>query len=210
MAERKTIRVMIVDDHPVVRSGLRSMLGTESDLAVAGEAENGQEAIRRFRELTPDVTLMDLRMPGMSGVATIEAIRAEFPNARMIVLSTFDTDEDVYRAVRAGAQGYLLKEAYLHELVDAIRTVHAGGRRIPSAIAERLAERMTSPELSPRELEVLHLVVRGESNKRIAAALNISEATVKGHVNNIFIKLGVSDRTEAAMTALQRGIVQLE
>lgn len=209
MAERKAIRVLIVDDHPVVRNGLRSMLGTESDLAVAGEAASGEEAVRLFRQLQPDVTLMDLRMPGMTGVAAIEAIRAESPRARVIVLSTFDTDEDIYRALRAGAQGYLMKESSLDELIDAIRTVHAGGRRIPSPIAERLAERMAAPDLSPRELDVLHLLVRGESNKRIAVALNISEATVKGHVNNIFLKLGVSDRTEAAMTALQRGIVHL-
>jgi len=177
---------------------------------VAGEAENGEQAVRLFRQVQPDVTLIDLRMPGMGGVATIEALRAEFPRARMIVLSTFDTDEDIYRALRAGAQGYLLKEASLDELVDAIRTVHAGQRRIPSPIAARLAERMASPDLSPRELDVLRLLVKGESNKRIAVALNISEATVKGHVNNIFIKLGVSDRTEAAMTALQRGIVRLD
>jgi two-component system NarL family response regulator len=176
---------------------------------VVAEGTNGQEAIDLFRIHRPDVTLMDLRMPQMGGVEAIVAIRKEFRDARMIILTTYDGDEDIYRSLQAGAQGYLLKDMFFEELEDAIRKVHAGARRIPTQVAERLAERMGSSVLTVREVEVLEQIVAGNSNKAIAGRLNISEATVKSHINSILSKLGVSDRTQAATTALQRGLVHL-
>ncbi|MDX6575050.1 MAG: hypothetical protein QOE96_1003, partial [Blastocatellia bacterium] len=162
-----------------------------------------------YRLHRPDITLMDLRMPQLGGVEAITAIRKEFPDARLIVLTTFDGDEDIYRSLQAGAQGYLLKDMFFEELEEAIRKVHGGSRRIPTQVAERLAERMGSSDLTGREIEVLEQIVGGNSNKAIASRLNISEATVKSHINNILSKLGVSDRTQAATTALQRGLVHL-
>lgn len=203
------IRIMIADDHHVVRQGLAALLKTVPGFDVVAEAADGQQAIDRFNEHQPDVTLMDLRMPGLGGVEAVAQIRRKHPTARIIVLTTFDGDEDIYRALQAGAKGYLLKGSFGEDLFDAIRAVHAGKTRIPSAIAERLAGRMGVPELTSRELDVLKAIVAGRSNKEIGAQLFISEATVKTHINSILGKLGVSDRTQAATTALQRGIVHL-
>lgn len=204
------IRIMVIDDQAVVRQGFVALINTVPDMAVIAEGTNGQEAIELFRTHQPDITLIDLRMPVMSGVEAIQRIRQEFPQARLIVLTTYDGDEDIYRSLQAGAQGYLLKDMFFEELEDAIRKVHAGGRRIPTVVAERLAERMIGSDLTGRELQVLELIVRGRSNKEIGSELKISEATVKSHINNILSKLGVTDRTQAATTALQRGIVHLQ
>jgi DNA-binding NarL/FixJ family response regulator len=204
-----TIRVIVVDDQAVVRQGFASLVNTVHDMTVVAEGTNGKQAIDLYRKHRPDVVLMDLRMPIMGGVEAIMAIRQEFPAARIIVLTTYDGDEDIYRSLQAGAQGYLLKDVYFGELEDAIRTVYAGMRRIPGVVAEKLAGRIGGNDLTGRELEVLEQVVRGKSNKEIAAALGISEATVKSHINNILSKMGVTDRTQAATTALQRGIVHL-
>ncbi len=203
------IRILIVEDHHVVRQGLVALLKTVRDMEVIAQAGDGNEGVRLFREHKPDVTIMDLRLPVLSGVDAITQIRAQTPSARIIVLTTFDGDEDIYRALQAGARGYLLKDMFGEELMDAIRAVHAGKTRIPPAIAERLAERMGGPSLTGRELEVLRSIVSGKSNKEIGSALGISEATVKTHINSILGKLGVTDRTQAATTALQRGIVHL-
>lgn len=205
-----SIRILIVDDHHIVRQGLAALLKTVPGFAVAAEASDGEQAVDLFRKHQPDVVLMDLRLPKLNGVAAIERIRAEFPAARVIVLTTFDGDEDIYRAMQAGARGYLLKGMDLNELTEAIRTVHAGKSRIPSRVAEKLAERMGGSSLTARELEVLQLIVAGKSNRDIGTALFISEATVKTHVNSLLSKMGVEDRTQAATTALQRGIVHLD
>ena len=207
---QQNIRILVVDDHHIVRQGLVALLSTVSDFEVVAEADDGAEAVELHRKLRPDVTIMDLRLPRISGVDAIIAIRSEFPQARFIVLTTYDGDEDIYRALQAGAKGYLLKGMNAGELTDAIRTVHAGKTRIPSVVAERLAERVSGTELTTRELEVLRLIVQGHSNKEIGNRLHISEATVKTHINNLLSKLGVSDRTQAATTALQRGLVHLE
>jgi DNA-binding NarL/FixJ family response regulator len=209
LSEDKTIRLLVIDDQAVVRQGFVSLINTVPNMRVIAEGTNGQQAIELYRLHQPDVTLMDLRMPEVSGVEAITAIRREFPAARIIVLTTYDGDEDIYRSLQAGAQGYLLKDMFFEELEEAIRTVHNGGRRIPTVVAERLAERMGGSDLTSRELEVLGLIVKGRSNKDIGNALKISEATVKSHVNNILSKLGVTDRTQAATTALQRGIIHL-
>lgn len=203
------IRILIVEDHHVVRQGLAALLKTVPDMTVVAQAADGAEGVRLFREHKPDVTIMDLRLPVLSGVDAITQIRSEFPSARIIVLTTFDGDEDIYRALQAGARGYLLKDMFGEELMEAIRVVHSGRTRIPPAIAERLAERMGGPNLTNRELEVLQAIVAGQSNKEIAFGLGISEATVKTHINNILSKLGVTDRTQATTAALQRGIVHL-
>lgn len=204
------IRLLIADDHPVVREGLAAMLNRRQDMAVVGEASNGREAVELYRREKPDVTLMDLRMPELGGVEAITAIRAEFPDARFIVLTTYDGDEDITRALKAGAQAYLLKDTPREELLDAIRAVHAGHKRIAPEMAGKLAERLTAPELTGRELDVLKLIVAGKSNKEIGQALSITEGTVKVHVNNLLGKLGVSDRTQAVTEALRRGIVHLD
>jgi DNA-binding NarL/FixJ family response regulator len=201
---------MVIDDQAVVRQGFVSLINTVLDMEVVAEGINGQQAIDLYRQHKPDVTLIDLRMPVVGGVEAITAIRREFPEARLIVLTTYDGDEDIYRSLQAGAKGYLLKDMFFEELETAIRTVHAGARRIPAAIAERLAERMAGSSLTARELEVLELIVRGQSNKEIGSSLRISEATVKSHVNSVLSKLGVTDRTQAATTALQRGLVHLQ
>ena len=204
------IRVMVVDDHQIVRQGLVALINTETDLTVVAEGADGQQAVELFRQHQPDVTLMDLRMPMLGGVEATKLIRQEAPNARIIVLTTFDGDEDIYRALQSGAQSYLLKGVSFEELPEAIRTVHAGQRRIPAVVAERLAERLTGEVLTAREVQVLELIVRGNSNKEIGTALAISEATVKSHINSLLSKLGVTDRTQAATTALQRGIVHFD
>ncbi len=205
----EVIRVMVADDHHVVRQGLVALLKTVPDLQVITEAADGQEAVERYDQNRPDVALMDLRMPKLGGVEAITEIRRKHPAARIIVLTTFDGDEDIYRAIQAGAKGYLLKGMSADELIDAIRAVHAGKSRIPSIVAEKLADRMSGPGLTSRELEVLKAIVAGRSNKEIGTELSISEATVKSHINNLLSKLGVGDRTQAATMALQRGIVHL-
>jgi len=201
------IRILFADDHPIVREGLAALLSTQAEMVVIGEAENGEQALEFFRRHIPDVTLMDLRMPVMSGLEATIAIRAEFPHARIIVLTTYDGDEEIYRALQAGARSYLLKDSLRKELLEVIRAVHAGERRIPAAIAQRLAEHPYHSELTARELEVLKLIVKGLANKEIAAALFISEPTVKTHLARVFAKLGVEDRTQAATQALRRGII---
>lgn len=208
MTDQK-IRIIVVDDQAVVRQGFVSLIGTVPDMEVVAQGTNGQEAIDLYNEHKPDVMLIDLRMPVLSGVEAIAAIRKTTPGARMIVLTTFDGDEDIYRSLQAGAQGYLLKDVFFEDLETAIRRVHAGSRQIPENVAVRLAERLSGLELTGRELEVLEQIVAGKSNKEIGTHLKISEATVKSHINNILSKLGVSDRTQAATTALQRGLVHL-
>ncbi len=209
MTKDSSIRILIVDDHPVVREGLAAMIDRRPDMSVIAQAENGREALTAFTTHLPDVTLIDLQMPEMGGVDAIRTLRAAHPHARFVVLTTFDGDEDIYRALEAGARAYLLKDAPREELLDAIRTVHAGGKRIPSEVAAKLTERMFSQELTARELEVLKLIVVGKSNKEIGEVLFITEGTVKVHVNAILGKLGVNDRTQAVTTALKRGLVKL-
>jgi two-component system NarL family response regulator len=202
--------VLVVEDHHVVRQGLVSLLKVIEGMEVVGEAADGAEAIARFREHQPDVTLMDLRLPRMSGVDAILRIRSESPQARFIVLTTYDGDEDIYRALKAGARAYLLKGMTTDELVATIRAVHAGKSHIPPAIAEKLAERMGTEDLTVRELDVLEQIVQGKSNREIGTELEISEATVKTHINSLLSKLGVTDRTQAATAAIRRGIVPFE
>jgi two-component system NarL family response regulator len=210
MPESSPIRILIADDHPVVRDGLAAVLGFQEDMAVAGTAGNGQEAIGRFRELRPDVVLMDLAMPVLGGVDAIAAIRAEFPAARIIVLTTYDGDENIYRALEKGAKGYLLKDCSTADLLDAVRTVHGGGAHVSARAATLLAERtMKGAALSAREVEVLERIAAGKSNKEIGELLFISEGTVKTHVLSIHEKLGVRDRTEAVVTAIRRGIIKV-
>lgn len=204
------IRVLVVDDHNVVRQGLVALLNVVEGLTVVAEAADGLEAIDQFHKHQPDITLMDLRLPRLSGVEAIQRIRMDTPSARFIVLTTYDGDEDIYRALKAGARAYLLKGMTSEDLVTTIRAVHAGKSHIPPAIAEKLAERMGTEDLTPREFDVLKEIVGGKSNKEIATALNVSEATVKTHINSLLGKLGVTDRTQAATAALQRGIVPLE
>ncbi len=204
------IRVLVVEDHHVVRQGLVALLSVEDGLEVVAQAADGVEAIAQFRRHQPAVTLIDLRLPRLSGVEVIERVRMETPGARFIVLTTYDGDEDIYRALQAGARAYLLKGMTSEELISTIRAVHAGKQHIPPAVAQRLAERVGMEELTQREQDVLEQIVRGKSNKEIAAELEISEATVKTHINSLLSKLGVSDRTQAATAAIQRGIVPLE
>jgi two-component system NarL family response regulator len=209
MSQPSHIRVLVVDDHPVVRQGLIGILEEASDIVIVGQGRNGHEAIAVFQQQQPDVTLMDLRMPEMEGVPAITVICNEFPNARIIVLTTYDTDEEIYQGLRAGAKGYLLKDSEPEELLTAIRTVNRGQQYIPPNVAAKLVQRMTGPELSNREIEVLQLIGQGMSNQEISTALNISESTVKTHVNRILSKLDVKDRTQAAILALKRGIANL-
>jgi two-component system NarL family response regulator len=207
---KEKIRIMIVDDHFVVRMGLVGSINIEPDMIVEVEASSGLQAVASFRQHRPDIVLMDLKLPGMSGLETTSIICTEFPEAAVIMLSTHDREEDIYRALQAGARTYLLKTAAREELLHAIRTVHAGERCISPVIGARLAERMTHSELTSRELEVLKLIATGKSNKEIGAVLQIAEVTVKLHVGRILAKLKVSDRTQATTTALQRGILQLD
>ncbi|MBW4448143.1 MAG: response regulator transcription factor [Spirirestis rafaelensis WJT71-NPBG6] len=209
MSQSTTIRVLIVDDHSIVRQGLATIINRAPEMTVIAQAEDGQQAINAFREYQPDVTLMDLRMPKMGGVEAIMAICAEFKQARIAVLTTYDGDEDIYRGLQAGAQGYLLKDSKLGELLNAIRVIHNGQKYIPPEVGAKLFQRMSNPELSERELEVLRLMAQGMGNQEIGTALIIGESTVKSHVNRILSKLGVSDRTQAVITAVKRGIVSL-
>jgi two-component system NarL family response regulator len=204
------IRLLVVDDHHVVRRGFTSLLRTVADFDVVAEASDGQEAAALFEQHQPDITLMDLRMPVMNGVEAIEAIRARHPAAKIVVLTTFDGDEDIYRALQAGAKGYLLKGMSVEELIEAIRSVYEGRSRIPSAIAEKLAEGMGTPRLTKSELKVLQRIAEGRSNKEIGTDLFVTEATVKTHVNSLLAKLRVNDRTQAVTAALQRGILHLK
>jgi two-component system NarL family response regulator len=210
MENEQPIRILIADDHPVVRQGLAAIIDSERGMIVVAQAKNGREAVELFRRERPHVALIDLKMPEMDGVETITAIREEFPLAALLVLTTYDRDEDIYRSLRAGAKAYLLKDTPPAELLDAIRSVSLGFRRLPGEIAQKLAEHVTYTELTERELEVLRLIGDGKSNREIGADLFITEGTVKAHVNNILSKLGVSDRTQAVTTGLKRGLIQLE
>lgn len=204
------LKVMLVDDHYLVRMGLASIIALEPDMTVCAEASTGEQAVALFQAHRPDVTLMDLRLPGMSGSETTHAIREEFPDARIIILSTYVSDEEIYGALQAGAMAYLVKSVQRQELTHTIRKAAAGLRHIPTEVATRLADRMSRAQLSARELDVLRLLVGGKRNREIATALDIAEGTVKLHVSSILGKLGVVDRTEAVTVALQRGIIQLE
>ena len=209
--EPDSIRLLIVDDHPVVRDGLVAILHQgEPDLEVVGEAGDGKEAVTRWRELRPTVTIMDLQLPGQTGVEAITAIRREDPEARVLVLTTFDGDADIQRALEAGARGYLLKNVRRATLIEAVRAVAAGQRYLPPATAARLVEAMESERLTARELDVLALLAKGMRNREIAEALRLAEPTIKIHVNNLLRKLEVKDRTEAAVVALRRGLIHLE
>ncbi len=203
------IRILIADDHNVLRDGLAAIIRQECDLDVVGEVGDGRQAVEQWKKQRPDVTLMDLRMPGLDGVNAIYEIRAADPGARIIVLTTFDGDEDIYRGLRAGAKSYLLKDVRREELFQCIREVHAGRTFIPPAIAAKLAERLPGDELSPRELEVLRLLAEGKPNKLIGVALSITEVTVKSHVQSLFKKLNVLSRTEAIAVANRRGLLHL-
>jgi DNA-binding NarL/FixJ family response regulator len=208
MTNAKT-RVMIADDHPVVVLGLAAIINAQPDMTVVGEASNGRQALELFEKHLPDVTLIDLRMPELGGVEAIKQIRAKHPHAIFIVLTTYQGDEDIHKALKAGAQGYLLKGMAHDDLLDAIRRVRAGVQYLPASVKETLANRTPGSDLSPRELQILELIVKGLSNKQIADKLGITEGTVKWHVNAILGRLNVSDRTQAAVAALNRGIVQL-
>jgi DNA-binding NarL/FixJ family response regulator len=209
MASQKMIRIMCVDDHAIVREGLSAIISAQPDLTVIAEAGSGEEAIELYRQHRPDIVLMDLRLKGASGLDATIAIRREFPQARIIMLTTYDGDEDIYRALDAGAQGYLLKDTLRKELIEVIRAVHAGQRRVPPAVAAKLAEHLPRMPLSAREIEILKLVAQGLRNKEVGGMLGIAEDTVKVHVKNIFDKLNVNDRTQAVTVALQRGIIHL-
>jgi DNA-binding NarL/FixJ family response regulator len=200
-----------VDDHPVVRAGLASMLASRPELSVIGSAASGEDALELMRRGSlPDVLLLDLRMAGMNGVDLMLEMKSRKLSVRTVILTSFETDEDIYRAIQAGAQGYLLKDTSLRGMIDAIRTVHAGKRYIPREIAARLAERMMRTELTARELEILRMLAKGPTNKQIGKALGISDNTVRNHVNSIIEKLEVNDRTEAATTAIQRGLIVMD
>jgi len=203
------IRILIAEDHAVVRDGLVAILNRQSDMMVVAEAENGQQAVELHRLHQPDITLMDLRMPKLEGVDAIAQIRVETPHACIIVLTTYDTDEDIYRGLQAGARGYLLKDTTSEDLLTAIRTVHQGQRYVPSEIALRVTDRFNTTELTQRELQILQLLVNGRGSVEIRSTLGISEGTVKFHMNNIMSKLNVSDRTQAVVVALKRGLVRL-
>ena len=203
------IRILVAEDHLVARVGVSTIVNMQPDMTVVAEAGNGQQAVEMYRKHLPDVALLDMRMPIMSGVEAATAIRAEFPHARMIALTTYGGDEDIRRALAAGVQSYLTKDVLHDELLKAIRAVHAGQTYLPSGVAAALAAQMPRPDLSAREVQVLELIVRGLANKQIAYSLNIAEHTVKNHVKNILSKLGVQDRTQAATAAIQRGIVHL-
>jgi DNA-binding NarL/FixJ family response regulator len=203
------IRVFAVDDHALLREGISALVNAESDTKLIAEASNGQEAIEKFRLHRPDVTLMDLQMPGLNGIEAIIGIRSEFPNARIIVLTTYVGDVQVLRALKAGARGYILKGHVPRELLNTIRAVHAGQKRIPPEVSAELAEHVAKDDLSSREIDVLRLIAAGNANKQVAGQLAIAEETVKSHVTRILAKLGASDRTHAVTLALKRGIIEL-
>lgn len=209
MNPEEKIKVMVVDDHPLLRVGITAIVNARSDMNVVAQAQTGEEAVALFPRCRPDVTLIDLKLPGMSGVATIKAIREVHPTARFIVVTTYEGDEDIHRALEAGAQGYVIKGMPYQVLVQALQRVHSGRRFLPPTVVDALASRMPDSELSAREQEVLGLLVAGKSNKEIALSLRITEATVKSHVSAILMRLNVNDRTQAVVTALQRGLIHL-
>jgi DNA-binding NarL/FixJ family response regulator len=204
------IRIMLVEDHPAYRKGMVALIESEADMQVVAETGDGREALDLYRQKRPDVVLMDLRLPGMGGVEATLAIRGEFPEARVIVLTTFDMDEDIFRAIQSGAKSYLLKDTPDDELSSTIRNVHAGKQILSEKLAKRLAVRQARPELTQREIEVLQLLIKGRSNKEIASGLFLSSDTIKAHLKTLFNKLKVQDRTEAAISAIRHGIVHLE
>ena len=204
------IRILAVDDHPIVRDGVARLIGTQPDMQLIAEASDGREAVEQFRQHRPDITLLDLQMPNMNGIDAINAIRAEFPEARIVVLTTYAGDVQVSRALKAGAHGYLLKALLRKELLDCIRAVYAGQKRLSSEIAAEIAQHAMDTTLTPREISVLKLIAVGNANKEIAAQLNISEESVKGYVKNILLKLGANDRTHAVTIGLTRGIMIFE
>ena len=209
MTPTSPIRILCVDDHPIMREGIAAVIGNEPDMLMVAEAASGREAIAAFRQHRPDVTLMDLRLPDIGGIDVMIAIRSDFPNARIIMLTTFEGDADIQRALEAGAQGYMLKSMPRKQLVEMIRKVHAGKKQIPPEVAAHLAEHFGSEALSKREIEVLEKIAGGNRNSDIAALLFISEETVKGHIKHIMEKLGAGDRTEAVSIAIRRGIIRL-
>ncbi|MEL6602515.1 MAG: response regulator transcription factor [Cyanobacteria bacterium J06614_10] len=204
------ISILVAEDHGIVRQGIVSILQLQDDFTVVAEAKDGVEAVDLYSHLQPDITLMDLRMPNMEGVDAIAHIRKSSPQAKIIILTTYDTDEDIYRGLQAGARGYILKDADFEDLVDAVRTVNQGKRYLPPNVALKLAERMDTEELTERERDVLNMMARGTSTAALAAALQLSEGTIKFHINHIFQKLGVNDRTQAIIIALRRGLIRLE
>lgn len=210
MPSQNQIRIMCVDDHAIVREGLNAIISAQPDLAVVAEASSGEEAVALYLQHRPDIVLMDLRLNGTSGLDATIAIRSDFPHAKIIMLTTYDGDEDIYRALDAGAQGYLLKDTLRKELIEVIRAVYAGKRRVPPAVAAKLAEHLPRMPLSAREIEILKLIAQGLRNKEVGGMLGIAEDTVKVHVKNIFDKLNVNDRTQAVTSALQRGIIHLD
>jgi len=205
----RTIRILVADDHPIVSQGLVAILNDQPDMSVVAEACNGRQAIEQFRIHQPDVAILDLQMPEVSGVEAIAAIRAEFPHAAIIMFSIYETDEDIYQGMRAGAKAYLLKDTPCLEILEVIRAVSEGQRYVPTEIGTKLAARMERPTLSDREFQVLSLMAKGKGNKAIASDLTITENTVKFHITNVMIKLGASDRTHAVVNALQQGIIKL-
>jgi DNA-binding NarL/FixJ family response regulator len=209
MTKEAQIRVLSVDDHPLLREGLAALINNEPDMLLVAQASSAQEAIQQFRKHLPDVTLMDLRLPDKSGIEAMKAVRGEFPEARVIMLTTFEGDVEIKRALEAGARAYILKNMPPKELVDVIRQVHAGKKRIPSQVAAHLAEHLSDEALTPREIEVLSQIAGGNRNRDIAEKLFITEETVKVHIKHIMEKLGASDRTEAVAIGLRRGIIQL-
>jgi Response regulator containing a CheY-like receiver domain and an HTH DNA-binding domain len=210
MKQENPIRIVVADDHPIVREGLAAVLNAQDDMTVIGEAETGPQAVDLYRKLRPDILLLDLRLPEMDGVDVTIRVRKDFPRACVMILTTYSGDEHIFRALESGVRSYLMKTVPKRDLLEAIRVVHSGGRKIPAEVAARVADRYPFLELTPREKEVLILIIKGKSNKEIASALKVTESTVKYHISLIFTKLGVSARTEAATAALKRGIVTLD
>jgi DNA-binding NarL/FixJ family response regulator len=209
MSQDSRIRVLSVDDHPLLSEGIAAIINSQTDMELVGQAADGQTGLRLYREKHPDITLLDVRLPDMSGIDVLMTLRSEFVNARIIMLSTFQGDVEIQRALEAGARGFLLKNLPNRELVSAIRQVHAGKKCVPPSVAAHLAEYLTEDDLTPREIEVLRLITAGNGNRDIANVLSITEDTVKGHVKHIMEKLGAHDRTEAVVIAVRRGIIQI-